>query len=129
RLEPWPPLREGSLPRERVHRHRRRRDREGHVVAAERSRRLRGPGGRRRLHPDSGPDGVVAGPPAPGRRRPWPGRPVERAACRAQGGGGPMSRVVVRSQAELDEALARTDLTYADDEIVIDSPRGEWLVV
>lgn len=40
-----------------------------------------------------------------------------------------MSRVVVRSQAELDEALARTDLTYADDEIVIDSPRGEWLVV
>lgn len=40
-----------------------------------------------------------------------------------------MSRVVVRSQAELDEALARTDLTYADDEIVVDSPRGEWLVV
>ncbi len=40
-----------------------------------------------------------------------------------------MSRVVVRSQAELDAALARTDLTYADDEIVIDTPRGEWLVV
>ena len=40
-----------------------------------------------------------------------------------------MSRVVVRNQAELDEALARTDLTYAFDEIVIDSPRGECLVV
>lgn len=40
-----------------------------------------------------------------------------------------MSHVVVRSQAELDAALARTDLTYATDEIVIDAPRAAWLEV
>lgn len=40
-----------------------------------------------------------------------------------------MSRVVVRNQAELDEALARTDLSYVSDEIVIDTPGGVWLVV
>lgn len=40
-----------------------------------------------------------------------------------------MSRVVVRNQAELDEALARTDLSYASDEIVIDAPRAAWLEV
>lgn len=40
-----------------------------------------------------------------------------------------MSRVVVRNQAELDEALARTDLTYVDDEIIIDSPSDVWMEV
>lgn len=33
----------------------------------------------------------------------------------------------VTTQQELDEALARPGLTYSDDEIIIDSPRGVWL--
>lgn len=33
----------------------------------------------------------------------------------------------VTTQQELDAALAREDLTYSSDEIIIDSPRGVWL--
>ena len=40
-----------------------------------------------------------------------------------------MTAIYLKSQQELDEALARTDLNYSDYELIIDSPRGVWLSI
>ena len=40
-----------------------------------------------------------------------------------------MTRVTVTTQAELDAALTNPKITYAEHEIVIDTPAGVWIEV
>ena len=40
-----------------------------------------------------------------------------------------MTEIIVKTQAELDAALARDDISYDTNEIIIDSPAGIWITI
>ena len=40
-----------------------------------------------------------------------------------------MTEIIVKTQAELDAALARDDISYNTHEIIIDSPAGIWITI
>ena len=40
-----------------------------------------------------------------------------------------MTEIIVKTQAELDAALARADIDYDTHEIIINSPAGVWITI